>query len=123
MGLNPTDPKPDEISFAKAYKAIRAWYQGNVQRINSRTDDYSCRSVLLINSLPPFSALSDLECRAIFGEVIYGLLEWAFHETNGRYKMAAYAFAALEGAGLSFNLTPEEQAKLKSGSLWPYLSF
>ncbi len=123
MGLNTNDPKPVGISFANAYKAILAWYGGNLKRIQSKTDDYSRGSVALINALRQVSTLSDLEYRAIFGEVICGYLEWAYHQSDGRYKMAAYAFAALEAAGLSFNLTEEEKTKLKPSVLWPYLFF
>ena len=123
MGLSASDPKPKGVSFADAYTAIRDWYRSNVHRIQSRADDYSRRSVALINVLPPASALSDLEFRAVFGEVIYGFLEWAYHESDGRYKMAAYAHAALETAGLSFSLTEEERATLKTSKLWTYLFF
>ncbi len=123
MGLNTGDPKPEGISFKDAYTAIHNWYGSNVHLLAGRSDDYARRSVALINALPEASTLSDLEFRAVFGEVIYGLLEWAYHKSDGRYKMAAYAHAALEAAGLSFSLSEDERAALKASQLWTYLSF
>ena len=37
----------------------------------------------------PVSQLSDLEQRAVLREVICALLEWGYHESDGRFKMAA----------------------------------
>lgn len=56
-------------------------------------------SVALIDRLHEGSDLTQLELRAVLGEVIYGYLEWAYHENDGDFKMAAYAHAALEQAG------------------------
>jgi len=118
MALGPSDPKPKGVSYRDAYTAIRNWYRGNAHNIQDRADEYARHSAVLIDVLPLASALSDLEFRAIFGEVIYGLLEWGYHQSDGRYKMAAYAHAALEAAGLSFRLTSEDQSALEVSTLW-----
>ena len=49
-------------------------------------------------------------------------MEWAYHQEDGKFKMAAYAHAALEQAGLSFNLSKDEVENVnKTSKLWPYL--
>jgi len=83
--------------------------------------EYAKRSKELIGALPPAPKLNDLEIRAVLGEVIYGYLEWAYHETDGQYKMAAYAHGALEAAGLKCSLSETERQQLKGSTLWPYL--
>jgi len=83
--------------------------------------EYGKKSEALIRARPPASQLSDLEQRAVLGEVIYGNLEWAYHETDGQYKMAAYAHGALEAAGLSWSIGESEGQKLADSGLWPYL--
>ncbi|WP_347242855.1 hypothetical protein, partial [Thermogutta sp.] len=105
MGLLASDKKPAQISLKDAYCKIRKWYQANVDMVRSRNDDYGNRSAALIEALPPVDMLSDLEIRAILGEVIYGNLEWAYHKDDGAYKMAAYAHGALEAAGQSWSLS------------------
>lgn len=123
MGLDLSDPKPEGISLQNAYIAIRDWYQSNVQQVVSKTDEYSQRSASLIKSLPAVNSISELEIRAVLGEVIYGSLEWAYHKSNGQYKMAAYAYGALEAAGLKYSISDDERKKLKTSKLWPFLSF
>jgi hypothetical protein len=83
--------------------------------------DYAKRSEELINALPAVDQLSQLEIRAVFGEVIYGHLEWAYHQSDGNYKMGAYAHGALETTGLNWSLNEQEKKKLKASVLWPYL--
>lgn len=122
MGLSPSDAKPENISIADAYSAIRLWYQNHVTDVERRGDDYGRRSAKLIRNLPPVSQLSDLEQRAVFREVIARLLEWGYHESDGRFKMGAYAHAALETAGWGWRpLSAQENEQLKMSQLWPYL--
>lgn len=40
-------------------------------------------------------------------------LEWAYHQFDGKFKMAAYAHAALDRAGLPFILTDQEKGDLQ----------
>ena len=121
MGLHRDDPRPSGISLGKAYSAIRDWYQSAIHLIEARQDDYGHGSAALIRALPPASHLSALELRAVFAEVICGYLEWAYHLRDGQFKMGAYAHAALDAAGTSYNLTQEEQAALITSRLWPFL--
>ena len=121
MGLSPNDKKPANISLKEAYSKIRKWYQANIDMARRRKDDYGNRSAALIEALPQANMLTDLEIRAILGEVIYGNLEWAYHKDDGDYKMAAYAHGALEAAGLSWSISDEERNQLKSSALWPHL--
>jgi len=121
MGLSSTDKKPVDISLKEAYFKIQKWYQANIDMARSRNDDYGNRSAALIEALPQADLLTDLEIRAILGEVIYGNLEWAYHEDDGEYKMAAYAHGALESAGISWSISGEERDQLKNSALWPHL--
>lgn len=116
MGLSSEDLRPEGIPLADAYLAIRRWYIANVSKIATREGDYARRSEALIHALPA-AVPSLLEIRAVLGEVVYGNLEWAYHETDGSYKMAAYAFAALEAAGYDYSLTASEREQLLASPL------
>ena len=123
MGLNAADKKPKNMSVAQAYEHICRWYSQNLSLLRQRMGDreYGKKSEALIRALPPASKLNDLEIRAVLGEVIYGYLEWAYHETDGQYKMAAYAHGALEAVGLNWSLSETERQQLKGSTLWPHL--
>lgn len=122
MGLLQTDQKPRGISLDDAYSAIRAWYIANVSKALARNDEYGRRSAALIRALPP-SAPGNLETRAVLGEVIYGNLEWRYHESDGRYKMAAYAHSALETGGHPTGLSDDERQQLQSSPLARHFSW
>lgn len=117
------DRIPTGISMSDAYAKIRDWYQRNVQKAIDRGDDYGRRSAALINALPAASATTDLEKRAIFGEVLASLLEWAYVESDGEYKMYAYAKGALQTLGIDYQLSAEEIADLRKSRLWPFLTY
>jgi hypothetical protein len=121
MGLSPNDPRPVGITLEDAYSEIRKWYQSNVKTILKRGNEYAKNSEELIKKLPPVKSMTKLEIRAIMGEIIFGYLEWAYHESNGKFKMAAYAHASLEVAGLSYSLNDNEKQELKGSFLWPFL--
>jgi hypothetical protein len=91
MALNPEDPIPTGISAADSYSRIRDWYQANVERIQSRDGDYAKKSVAYIRAMS-VSPTSE-QMQDTFKQVLTGLLEWAYHESDGKYKMAAYARA------------------------------
>ena len=122
MGLLPSDKIPPNVSFRDAYSKIREWCQANVEIPESRNDEYGNRGATLTKALPLHDNLSDLEIQAVLGEVIYGNLEWAYHQDDGAYKMAAYAQGALEATGLSFVLSSDEKAKLQDSPLWTHLT-
>lgn len=114
MGLSSSDHMPVGISLKDAYVKIRDWYQSNIVIAPSS-------SVSLISFLPDVSNLTELEIRAVLGEIIYGNLEWAFHKDDGDYKMADYAIAALNSGGYDNTLSQNDRNKLKPSPLWPYL--
>ena len=122
MGLSYEDAIPKGISLRKAYVAIRSWYRNNAFELKTREDEYAKASLALIKALPDVTSLSELEIRAIFAEVIAGHLEWAYHRSDGKHKMAAYVHGALEAAGYDLFLSEEEKKRLGESRLWPYLS-
>ena len=76
-----------------------------------------------MNALPSYSSATNLEVRAILVEIRLGLLEWAYHETDGKYKMMGYAYAVLRELGeTDFNLSEDERRELRSSRIWPYLT-
>jgi len=137
MGLDPKDPKPTQITIREAYTKIRQWYRDNVPKFLERpveeiemggfkiVRDYSAHAKAcldLVDNLPDQSELSDIEIRAVLAEVIAGKLEWAYHQSDGDYKMGAYAHAALEQAGLPLFLSEAEKRELGSSRIYPFLS-
>ena len=135
---NHQDPEPNAMSFKDAYTAIRNWYQSNVSLIESIMGEFRekrlllggsldtfdrdhSRRLALIRALPPTDEVSDLECRAVFDEVIGGVLECGIGQSDGPYKMAAYVRAAMGRGGHAF-LGEKERAALRASKLWPYLS-
>jgi len=101
MGLSKDDARPVGMAPRDAYAAIRAWYRANIDRLAADPDRGAIAKAAMdyIASMPaPDSATPDQladACR----RVISGNLEFAYHDSDGRYKMAAYAFAALDAAG------------------------
>jgi hypothetical protein len=136
MGLDPKDPKPTQITIREAYTKIRQWYRVNVPKFLDRpakeietgefkiVRDFSASAKAcfdLVDNLPDQSELSDIEIRAVLVEVISGKLEWAYHQSDGDYKMAAYAHAALEQAGLPTFLSEAEKCELRGSRIYPFL--
>ena len=121
MGLSSSDRQPVGITPVDAYEKAREWYQTNTSLLTQQDSSYARDSEALIRTLPAGSDASDLEVRAVLGEIIYGNLGWAYHKDDGHYKMAAYAHAALETAGLNWTLTHNEREQLEKSKLWPHL--
>lgn len=121
MGLDSTDPRPSGISLQDAYEKIRSWYQANASR---HTNPHAQAALPFIVALPTADQLTDLEMRTVLTEVVMGKLEWAYHESDGQFKMAAYAHAALDAAGLHFALSPDEKKAIKESTsiLLPHFS-
>jgi hypothetical protein len=112
------------VSTKKAYTAIRAWYQSHkagLLRLGQRKDDYVERSTKLIDALPPANRVTVLEIRAVFREVMTGLREWAYRDSDEKYEMSEYAKLALQSEGLTFELSEDELKKLMSSWIWPYI--
>ena len=93
MGLNPEDPRPTGLSEQERYRKIWTWYRANASKLAGRTDDYAKRSSDYIRQLPAPDSASAAQIAETFKHVQTGLLEWAYHESDGQYKMAAYAGA------------------------------
>jgi len=109
------------IRLRDAYAAIRAWYVANLWMIEWRPGIYYTSASTFIQALP--EELSDLEIRLVCAEVLGGLLEWAYCESDGQFRMAEYACAALRPYGVTFTLTPDEREELRASVLWPLFTF
>lgn len=109
------------IGLAEAYARIRDWYTRHVDDVPGHDPSYRERSAALIRALPPAEAVSELEIRAIFEEVLSGLLEWAYVESDGRYEMAAYAKGALQHGGHPEWMPASDRERLIQSPLWRYL--
>jgi hypothetical protein len=139
MSLLPSDPLPTGISKPQAYSAIKKYLKlkrdsflpennppknlmGNIIPGGEWFDwqvDEMMKTVELIDFLPEENRIQDVEIRAVLQAVISGKLEVAYHHSDGKYKMAAYAEAALGGrnanGALQDSLSPEEIEIVKSG--------
>ena len=118
----PQSHAPRDVSLADAYDRIRRWYQANVDKVSSHDADYRHRSIALIRALPPSDSISPLEIRAVFEEVLTGLLEWGYRLSDLEFTMAEYAKAALEAAGLPIYLSEDDEGELRKSALWPLLT-
>jgi hypothetical protein len=117
------ESKLSGILLQDAYEAIRAWYLENLPMIEWRPSSYYTSSTAFIRALPPANEMSDLEIRAVCVEVLNGLLEWAYSENDGQFRMSEYACAALKPYGTSFSMTADEREELKTSALYPFFSF
>jgi hypothetical protein len=117
MILSVRDAKPEGIAFVDAYNAIRSWFSFNTHLPSASP----ARG--LIAALPTSAQVSPVECKAVFAEVINGGLEWAYNQSDGRFNISAYAWAALEAAGTGHTLSADERQQLRASQLWPYLHF
>lgn len=102
VGLSSDDARPVGIALQDAYAAVRGWYQANVARL--ATDPtrgiHAAAAKTFVASMPAPQNASREEVIDTFRRVIAGDLEWAYHESDGQYKMAAYAWAACDAAGI-----------------------
>jgi len=93
MALNPEDARPTQLPERERYRKIWTWYRANASQLAGRTDDYAKRSSDYIRQLPAPDSASEAQIADVFNHVQTGLLEWAYHTSDGQYKMAAYAGA------------------------------
>ena len=112
---------PDGISFADAYAAIRGWCLTHADHYKD-APGMSARSMALIAALPEVEDASEVEMKAVFGEIIAGNLLWAYKKSDGLHRMAGYAHGALEGAGMTYEISdPVEREQLVASPIGPYL--
>jgi hypothetical protein len=116
-----SDDSLPEIGLTEAYARIRDWYTEHDDDTPGHDPSYQKRSAALIRALPSPEAISELEIRAVFEEVLAGLLEWGYVESDGRYEMAAYAKGALRSGGHPEWLSTADREKLTQSPLWRYL--
>ena len=94
MALNPGDARPTGLPERERYRRIWAWYRANASRLAGHSNnDYAKRSAEYIQGLPDPDSASAAQIADAFKQVQAGVLEWAYHESDGQYKMAAYAGA------------------------------
>ena len=103
MGLMTDDPRPIGISLQDAYAAIRSWYQANIDRLAADPDrGISAKAAKnYIASMPTAGDATRDEMIDAFRRVIAGNLEFAYHDADDKYKMAAYAWAACDAGGIN----------------------
>ena len=94
MGLTQYEAISTDIDLQETYKTVRRWYKKNIELAPS--SNYGQTSRRLIRALKPASAVSAAEMNAVMGEILYGLLEWGFHSSDSKYKMAQYAKSVVE---------------------------
>ncbi len=101
MALDTDDQLPDGISVKDAYAAVRAWYQANVNRLiaEGQRGSYPAAAKAYIESLPAPDSASESAMRNCLRQVLVGELEFGYHDSDGKFKMAAYAQAAFDAAG------------------------
>ena len=101
MALDTDDQLPEGISFKDAYAAVRAWYQANVDRLaaEGQRGPYPAAAKAYVESLPAPDDASESVMRNCLREVLCGELEFGYHDSDGKYKMAAYAHAAFDAVG------------------------
>lgn len=100
MTLDTDDQLPEGISLKDAYAAVRAWYQANVDRLatEGQHGSYPAAAKAYVESLPAPDDASESVMRDCLREVLSGELEFGYHDSDGKYKMAAYAHAAFDAA-------------------------
>jgi len=59
----------------------------------------------------------------VMREVVVGHMEWAYHESDGRHKMSAYANAALRTARHPLDLSVAEKQSLENSNLSRFLGW
>ncbi len=103
MGLMPGDLEkvPKNFSRRDCYRRIYEWHKEfGEQRLKEkyqREDAYSKAYLDLLKELPHPDMVSEECMDFIFGEVIYMLMEWSYHEVEKfGFKIAAYAHFAID---------------------------
>lgn len=102
MGLQPGDLEkvPQNFSREECYKRIYEWHKKyGIQKLKDRyqnEDSYSKTYLELLDKLPSLDKITESDMDFVFGEVIFMLMEWSYHEEDDYgIKMAAYAHFAI----------------------------
>lgn len=86
------------MSVEECYRRIYHWHKHNGKRKikeKQQQEAYTERYFKLLDGLPEPETASKEDMNSVFGEVIYGLMEWSFHhEDEYGIKIAAYAIFA-----------------------------
>jgi hypothetical protein len=100
MGLLKGDLKkvPKDMSIEGCYRRIYHWHKRNGKKrmkYEQHKDAHTERYFKLLDGLPEPETASKADMNSVFCEVIYGLMEWSFHqEDEYGIKIAAYAIFA-----------------------------
>jgi hypothetical protein len=109
------------VSMRDAYAAIHDWVRSHVDDPDTPTG-LGERSRALVAAMPQVEDATEVEMRAVFGELIGGNLAWAYRKTDGTHRMAEYAHEALRCAGVSHEISdPAEREALLASPMRPYL--
>lgn len=121
MGLNHDDKIPP-VTALEAYVQIVAWYRSIAAFQRLQRFDDPAPNKALINALPAPDIVSRVELKAIFREVISGKMEFGYHEHDGQFKMAAYAFAGLKEFDNTYILNDADRRELRRSRIANYLT-
>lgn len=114
--------RPANISLSEAYIKIWEWYRANLDQALAFDQEQGTNCAALIKALPEPNSATDIEIKAVLGEVRWGALEWAYREGDGKHMLGQYAYAALEGSGIPKHLSDEEVGQLANSPLSPHLT-
>ncbi len=106
------------------YQRIRSWYIDNSDRLNDREapEESIKASLQLIDFMQKF-VLSPIERHAVFIEVLRGLLDWGYKESDGKKRMFEYAQEGIRESDFHEVMGEGEIEELKGRPIWPYLMF
>jgi hypothetical protein len=113
MGLLPEDRIPNAMTPRQALAKIYRLLDANMEMIRRYVEDVAPSVQVMEHA----DKMTDLEVRALLGEVIYGRLEYFYHVSDGQYKMAAYVEAAMKSDDELLSFTDEERVELKGSKL------
>jgi len=103
MGLLKGDLEkvPKSLELKDCYSRILIWHrkfgQEKLKSKQQSGDKYGLAYLNLLSGLPSPNKASKEDMAFVFGEVIYGLMEWAYHQEDQHgIKTAAYAHFATD---------------------------
>jgi len=101
MGLDSNDSLPKGMDAREAYRKVFHWFKAHkVPRKyftrTDETDDYGKKSQKYIDNLPEPEKVTNEQILEVMEEILTSRLEWAYHKSDGKYKMAAYAHVVMD---------------------------
>lgn len=126
MGLKSGDKRPQGLSLKETYAAICKWHSGNIDYFEhqewTNPSDIQKAQLAFMKALPPPNKATEAEMKVVLQEALTGNMEWAYHASNGEYKMGAYVEGLMDQfIDLPFRLSNGEIEELKGSKLWPHL--